>query len=331
MSRLHLPLVLLALALAACAGADETPADGRLRVVTTVSPITSIVEQVGNGRIALTGIVPEGANSHTYEPSPSIARTLAEADLIVMNGLYLEQPALELAQANRREGVPILLLGDGAISRSEWVFDFSFPQSAGHPNPHLWTSPRLAARYAGLVADALSALDPANAASYAANREAFEARIDDLDSRIRQAVATVAPEHRKLLTYHDSFPFFGADYGFDIIGAVQPADFSEPSAREVAALIEQMRTTGVPAVFGSEVFPSPVMEQIAQEAGAEFVNTLRDDDLPGEPGAPEHSYLGLMAANVRTITSALGGDASALDGFPVGPVFDGSSDAVYPQ
>ncbi len=331
MARLLLASLLLALLLAACAGDDTPPGDARLRVVTTVSPITSIVEQVGGGRIALTGLVPEGANSHTYEPPPSVARTLAEADLIVLNGLYLESPTLELAQANRRTGVPILQLGDAAISREEWVFDFSFPESEGHPNPHLWTSPRLAARYAELAADALAVLDPENGAFYAANAAAFAGRIDELDERIRAAVTTIPEAHRRLLTYHDSFPFFGSDYGFEIIGAVQPTDFSEPSAREMAALIEQVRAAGVPAVFGSEVFPSPVMEQIAQEAGAGFVDTLRDDDLPGETGAPEHSYLGLMAANVRTITTALGGDASALDGFDVSPVFDGSSDAVYPQ
>jgi ABC-type Zn uptake system ZnuABC Zn-binding protein ZnuA len=331
MVRLLLASSLLALLLAACAGGDDAPGDARLRVVTTVSPITSIVEQVGGGRIALTGLVPEGANSHTYEPPPSVARTLAEADLIVLNGLYLELPTLELAQANRRDGVPILLLGDAAIPREEWVFDFSFPESGGHPNPHLWTSPRLAARYAELAADALAGLDPENGAFYAANAAAFAGRIDDLDSRIRAAVATIPEAHRRLLTYHDSFPFFGSDYGFTIIGAVQPTDFSEPSAREVAALIEQVRAAGVPAVFGSEVFPSPVMEQIAREAGAGFVDTLRDDDLPGEPGAPEHSYQGLMLANVRTITTALGGDASALDGFDAGPVFDGPSDAVYPR
>jgi ABC-type Zn uptake system ZnuABC Zn-binding protein ZnuA len=322
---------LLALLLSACATDSGTPADGRLHVVTTVSPITSIVEQVGGGRIALTGIVPEGANSHTYEPPPSVARTLADADLIVLNGLFLEQPALELAQTNRREGVPILQLGDAAISRQEWVFDFSFPASGGHPNPHLWTSPRLAERYAELVAEALAGLDPDNGAYYAANVAAFAERIDDLDERIRAAVTTIPQAHRKLLTYHDSFPFFGSDYGFEIIGAVQPADFSEPSAREVADLIDQVRAAGVPAVFGSEVFPSPVMEQIAHEAGAGFVDTLRDDDLPGEPGEPEHSYLGLMAANVRTMTTALGGEASALDGFDVSPVFDEPSDAVFPQ
>ncbi|HXF36487.1 MAG TPA: metal ABC transporter substrate-binding protein, partial [Actinomycetota bacterium] len=119
--------------------------------------------------------------------------------------------------------------------------------------------------------------------------------------------------NRKLLTYHDSFPYFAREYGWEIIGAIQPSDFSEPTPQEVARLIDQIRRAGVPAIFGSEVFPSPVLEQIARETGARYVDDLRDDDLPGEPGEPDHSYLGLMVFDYRTFMGALGGDASAFD------------------
>ncbi|TMK35440.1 MAG: hypothetical protein E6G58_09325 [Actinobacteria bacterium] len=98
-----------------------------------------------------------------------------------------------------------------------------------------------------------------------------------------------------------------------VIGAIQPADFSAPSAQEVAALIDQIRSEHVPAIFGSEVFPSPVLAQIAQESGARYEDSLRDDDLPGDPGQPEHSYIGLMLYDVRTMVSDLGGDPAALD------------------
>jgi len=107
-----------------------------------------------------------------------------------------------------------------------------------------------------------------------------------------------------------------------VIGAIQPADFSEPSAQEVAALIDQIRTEHVPAIFGSEVFPSPVLAQIAQESGAKYEDTLRDDDLPGDTGQPEHSYVGLMLYDVRTIVTDLGGDASALDAVPTSNPYD---------
>ena len=324
--------ILFAIFAQACGGSDsEEESDGRLKVVSSVAPITSLVENVGGNRIALEGVIPEGINSHTFEPPPSVARTLAKADLIILNGLFLEEPYLEAAQASKRDDAEVLTLADKAIDRSQWVFDFSFPESGGHPNPHLWTSPPLALRYAQVVQERLSALDPDNADYFADNLRKLEARILDLDGRIASAIQTIPPQNRKLLTYHDSFPFFAPRYGMEVIGALQPSDFSQPSAREVADLITQVRDSGVPAVFGSVVFDSDVMAQIARESGAEFVDELRDDDLPGGPGDPLHSYLGMMLTNARVIVSALGGDPSALEGFDPGPVFEGESGAVYPQ
>ena len=312
-------------------GGASDDGSGTLRVVSTVSPITSLVENVGGTRIRLEGIVPEGVNSHTFEPAPSVAILVADADLIVLNGLFLEEPSLDMARANKKADAVILTLADKAITRDQWVFDFSFPEADGHPNPHLWTSPDLAIKYAELIRAELAALDPENADYYAENFGKLEERLNDLDGRIAAAVGTIPPENRKLLTYHDSFPFFSTRYGFEIIGAVQPSDFTEPSAREVASLIDQVRETGVPAVFGSEVFPSPVMEQIAKEGGAQFVDQLRDDDLPGSHGDPGHSYMGLMAANIGIMVPALGGSAEAMDGFDTGAVFEGESDAIYPE
>ncbi len=328
-------LLSVALAVAACGdgnGIDPQDADpGTLRVVTTVSPITSLVENVGGTRIRLQGIVPEGVNSHTFEPAPSVAQVMSEAALIVLNGLFLEEPSLEMAEANRKPGAVILSLADRAITQDQWVFDFSFPEAGGHPNPHLWTSPVLAIKYAELIRDELTNLDADNADYYNENYEKLRARLEDLDRRISEAVGTIPPENRKLLTYHDSFPFFGSRYGLEIVGAVQPSDFTEPSARDVAGLIDQVRKTKVPAIFGSEVFPSPVMEQIAKEGGAKFVDKLRDDDLPGSHGDPRHSYTGLMLTNVEIMVEALGGSAEALSGLDAGPVFEGESGAVYPE
>lgn len=302
-----------------------------MRVVATVSPITSLVENVGGTRIFLEGVVPEGTNSHTYEPTPSVASTLAEADLFVANGLFLEEPTIEIADANLKEGAVILTLADKAIAKEDWVFDFSFPESGGHPNPHLWTAPLMAKKYAQVVHAQLVELDPDNEDYYDSNLKELEARLEDLDRRIEAVVDTIPAENRKLLTYHDSFPIFAQRYGFEIIGAIQPSDFSEPSAREVADLIDQVQESGVPAIFGSEVFPSPVLETVARESGAEYVDDLRDDDLPGAAGDPNHNYIGLMVANMRIMAPALGGDASGLDGFDTGLVFEGQSTANYPQ
>ncbi|HXF38019.1 MAG TPA: metal ABC transporter substrate-binding protein, partial [Actinomycetota bacterium] len=221
----------------ACTAGPAGDDAGRLLAVTTVSPITNIVQNVGGCRIRVTGIVPEGVNSHTFEPAPSDAALVAEADVVFVNGLNLELPTLELAEANVRDGVPIVQLGNRTISPDEYIFDFSFPEEEGDPNPHLWTNPPYAAEYARVVAEELSKLDPGGADLYRRNLEAFLARIDELDRLVREVTTTVPPGNRKLLTYHDSFPYFAREYGWEIIGAIQPSDFSEPTPQEVARLI----------------------------------------------------------------------------------------------
>jgi ABC-type Zn uptake system ZnuABC Zn-binding protein ZnuA len=324
----YLPTLIVVLLLSACVApvapqvsaptAEPQPSaaePSQLRVVTTVSPIANIVANIGGEHIEVIGIVPEGINSHTFEPAPSDARYMAEADLIIVNGLDLEEPTINMAEANKRDGVEILFLGEQTVSPEEYVFDFSFPREAGSPNPHLWMNPFYALRYAELTKDVLSELDPANAADYTANYDAFRTRIEALDVAIQETINTIPEENRRLLTYHDSFAYFAPRYGMTVIGAIQPSDFSEPSAREVADLITQLREQEIPAIFGSEVFPSPVLDQIAQEAGAIFIDTLSDDDLPGDPGDPGNSYFGMMVENLITMTNALGGDSSLIAEF----------------
>ncbi|GAB4577471.1 MAG: metal ABC transporter substrate-binding protein [Anaerolineales bacterium] len=297
----------------ACGGAAKPIANGKLNVVTTVSPITNIVYNIGGDKINLAGIVPEGVNSHTFEPAPSVARKMAEADLIFINGLKLEEPTLALAEANKKAGGEIILLGEQTIPPNEYIYDFSFPKEAGSPNPHLWPNPTYALRYAEIVRDALVQKDPANAAYYNTNYDEFKARIEILDEAIMATVASILEPNRKLLTYHDSWAYFAPRYGMTVIGAIQPSDFAEPSAQDMAALITQIREEAVPAIFGSEVFPSPILEQIAKESGAAYVDDLRDDDLPGQPGDPSHSYLGLMVTNLKIMANALGGDPALMD------------------
>jgi ABC-type Zn uptake system ZnuABC Zn-binding protein ZnuA len=316
---------LLAAIAAACSNAGPSNGDGRVQVVTTVAPITNIVQNVAGDLVDITGIVPEGTNSHTFEPAPSDAAAMAEADVVFINGLHLEEPTRELADANVREGVEVVELGDLTITPDEYIFDFSFPREQGDPNPHLWTNLPYAKRYAEIVRDTLAELDPGNAAAYEANFEDFASRLDALDEAARAATETVPPENRKLLTYHDSFPYFAREYGWTVIGAIQPSDFAEPTAQDVANLIDQVREEQVPAIFGSEVFPSPVLEQIAAETGVEYIDDLRDDDLPGDNGDPDHSYLGLMVFDFRTFMGALGGDVSAFEDLDVTNVQPGDT------
>jgi manganese/iron transport system substrate-binding protein len=284
----------------------------KLDVATTVAPISSLARNIGGDRIRLRGIIPDATDSHTFEPAPSDARTFANADLIVVNGLHLEQPTLDLAEASKRPDTPVMALGDATITQDQWLFDFSFPESAGDPNPHLWMDVRYAMRYAELMRDWFSQADPANGDYYAANYDRLKASLDDLDTRIRDVVQTVPEQDRKLLTYHDSWAYWAREYGFEVIGAVQASDFSDPSPREVARLIDQIRELGLPAVFGSEVFPSTVLQQIASESGARFIDALRDDEPPGATDAPEHTYMGMLKDDMVVMMDALGGQGSAI-------------------
>jgi ABC-type Zn uptake system ZnuABC Zn-binding protein ZnuA len=288
--------------------------NGKLNVATTVAPISSIVRNIGGTRIDIRGIVPDGTNSHTFEPAPSDAILLSNADLIIVNGLDLEDPTIELAEANLKDGAEIYSLGDKTITPEEYAYDFSFPQEEGHPNPHLWPNVPYAMKYAELVAAKLVERDPANADYYQQNLATYLAVLRRLDEAILAAVQTIPEGQRKLLTYHDSWAYFAKHTGMTVIGAAQPSDFSEPSPQEVADLIDQIKAEKVPAIFGSEVFPSTVLEQIAEEAGAVYVDGLRDDDPPGEPGDPEHTYLGMMLKNMQLMIPALGGNIDALAG-----------------
>ncbi len=326
----------LVLALGACGsdgagdGASTPPRDdGRLEIATTVAPITSIVANIAGDRADVTGIVPEGTNSHTFEPRPSVAELLSSVDVVYLNGLSLEEPTRELAEANVGEGTGIVELGSLAIPQQDLVYDVSFPEEEGRPNPHLWTNPRLALRYAEIVAEDLAERDPGNADYYMANLEAFGGVVAELDAAMREAFATIPAEDRKLLTYHDAYAYFAEDYDWEVIGAIQVSDFDDPTPKEVADLITQIEAEGVPAIFGSEVFPSPVLEQIGREVGVRYVDVLRDDDLPGEPGTPEHSWLGLVRFDFVTMTEALGGDATALEELRVRNVAPDA--ARYPQ
>jgi ABC-type Zn uptake system ZnuABC Zn-binding protein ZnuA len=296
-------------------GWQDTLTDGsdKLDVATTVAPISSIVRNIGGDRIRLRGLIPDATNSHTFEPSPSDARTLAKADLIIVNGLHLEQPTLEMAEASKSSTAVIRQLGDSTLVRADWLFDFSFPESAGDPNPHLWMDVQYAIRYADLIRGWLGEADLANRAAYDANYAAFKSRLDELDGLIRKGVASVPTADRKLLTYHDSWAYWAREYGFTVIGAVQASDFSDPSPQEVARLIQQIRSEKVPAVFGSEVFPSPVLEQIAKESGATFVDQLRDDEPPGAPQSAEHTYVGMLKKDMQVMIGALGGDPTIFD------------------
>jgi ABC-type Zn uptake system ZnuABC Zn-binding protein ZnuA len=325
------------LALSACGGSSDTaspesasgsPSSG-LIVATTVSPLTSIVSAVAGDNVTIEGIVPEGTNSHTFEPEPQAAELLNKADLIFINGLKLEDPTLALAEANMKEGAEIVELGTVSLPEADYIYDFSFPKEEGKPNPHLWTDPGYAVAYADIVRQKLTDRDPANAAEYQANYEAFKVEADKLAEAVRADQASVPDGQLKLVTYHDAYAYFAKNFGWEVVGAIQPSSFSDPTPAEVAGLIEQIRTAGVPTIFGSEVFPSAVLEAIAAETGVRYEDSLRDDDLPGAPGEPQHSLLELLRYNYRTMISGLGGQPTQLDALVIERTVPDT--AFYPQ
>ena len=403
----------------------------RPRVVVSILPLANIVYNIGGDRIDLDAIMPPGADPHTFEPRPSDAVKLAQADLIFVNGMHLDETTLRLAQANLKDGAELIELAAAVAGPDELIYgqehhhghgemddhegdehghaeedghdddddehghaeeddhdddddehghaeeddhddeddehghaeeddhddddehghaeeddhddddehghaeedDHDDDDEHGHaeeddhageegePDPHLLLDPNFAIRYAKVIFVTLAEHDPDNRDYYESNFNEYTARLLALDEAIQAATATIPESNRRLLTYHDSFGYFAIRYGYTVIGAIQPNDTSQPSAKEVAALIDQLREEGVPAIFGSILFPADVIDQIASETGV-TVSTLLDDGLPGEPDDPEHTYIGMMVQNMRTLATALGGDPSLMDGVEVGNVPD---------
>lgn len=293
----------------------KTVTGRKVRVVSTVSPITSLVASIaGDGNVEINGIIPEGTNSHTYEPPPSAAAQVENADVVFVNGLGLEDPTLDLV-ANVAPNAVVCEIGTAVLPQSSWVYDFSFPKEGGKPNPHIWTNPPMVLSMLTLIRDVLVASDPANTDEYDSNYVKMSQLVSDFDKAVEEATSTIPAESRKLLTYHDAYAYFSIRYKFEVIGAIQPQSFEEPSTQDIANLIKQVKDSGVKAIFGSEVFPSPILEQIGKETGVRYIDVLRDDDLLGKPGDAEHTWADLMKFNYVTMVEALGGDASALEKF----------------
>ncbi|MFZ0325915.1 MAG: metal ABC transporter substrate-binding protein [Nitrososphaeraceae archaeon] len=306
----------------------DKPANSKvLNVVTSVAPIANIVKNIAGDKIGLNQLIPDGIDSHTFELTPSGAVKVQNADLVIINGLHLESGVEKVSNASRAHNPnqQLLKLADNTINRDQRIYDFSFPKEKGDPNPHLWLNVANAMNYANLTKNKLIQMDPGNAAYYKTNTDKYLALLKKLDVGIKSAVQTIPPQNRKLLTYHDSWAYFAPRYGMIVIGAVQPSDFGEPKPQEVAKLIDQVRNEKVPALFGSEVFPSKVMDQIGKEGNVKYVNTLADDVLPGKPTDPNHTYVGMMLQDMNGMIIPLGGNVSALSGINPANTFVHSS------
>jgi len=246
--------------------------------------------------------VPNAVDTHTYEPKASELRALDRAALVVLPDSDLNPEITQVARLTVGAD-KILDLNASSLSPDEYVY--REPQSRRGRNVHTWTDPTLAAKWVEPLGTALMVVVPEATAAIEA---AVRSLTDDLaafDAEIVAATSMLPAAVRKLVVYHDAWEYFGRRYDYRVVGALQAVSFAEPSAAEVARMAEQIRKEGVPAFFGSEVFPSDVMEALEDESGARYVPDLADDALPGAPGDDEHTYLGMMRRNLVIITESL--------------------------
>jgi ABC-type Zn uptake system ZnuABC Zn-binding protein ZnuA len=272
-----------------------------LRVVASTTVIADMVRQVGAGRLAaVSSVVPAGIDVEDYSPAPADLRTVSEANLLVMNGLALDRWAPKLVES-ANPGLPTLVLTDGLPVLGQGVSDDADINDNG--NPHFWLDVQYARLYVQRIHDWLVTTDPEGAATYDANTATYLAQLDELDSWIRERVATIPVERRKLVTFHEAFPYFAARYGFELVGVITPSPGQEPSAGELAELVQKVRAAQVPAVFSEAQFSPRLIETLAAEAGVTTVVTDLYNDSLGDP--PVDTYVGMMRYNVERIVQAL--------------------------
>ncbi len=264
-----------------------------LNVVTTTTVFADIVLNVGGSRVSATSIIPPGVGPEDYEPKPEDARKLAGAQLIVSNGVGLDD-FLERLLTSAGGNQPRLVLGDGVP-----VITVD-----GEPNPHFWLDPTLVRDYyLPAIAAKLTALDPAGKATYDANVASYGATLDGLDANLKTKVEEIPPANRKLVMFHDAFPYFAKHFGLELVGVVVANVGQEPTAGELAALVEKVKAAGVRAVFSEAQFNAKLSETLAQEAGVTKVVTTLYNDALGP--APADTYVGMMRWNVDQIVAAL--------------------------
>ena len=288
----------LALLVAGCRPTGSAqPAGNGLSVVATSTVFGDLVRNVGGDLVSVTSLVPANADVHTFSPSPSDIRAVAGARLLVMNGLGLDDWLRDTVVNAAATGTPLVELGANLPG-----VELLPGEEPGTQNPHLWMAVPYAELYVGRIVAALGAADPAHAADFSGQGDAYKSRLATLDQHILDQIATIPAADRKLVTFHDAFPYFAREYGIEIVGVAVEAPGQDPSAGEIAALIQAIRGAGVKAIFSESQFPTALVDQIARETGAKVVAQLYDDSL-GDP--PVTSYEALIQWDVDQLVGAL--------------------------
>jgi len=287
--------LIVGLALGAC-GDEGGHGDGEapVRAVATLEIFADMVRNVGGERVDVDALLPSGADPHTFDLAPNRVADIARADIVFMNGLALEE-SIEDVIANNAEG-PVVRLSSGLpITERD-------PEAAVNVNPHAWLDVRLAALYVETIRDELIAIDPEGRATYEANATAYLERLGDLDRAMEETVASIPEANRKLVTFHDAFPYLAERYGLEVVAVVVPSPGQEPSAQAVADLVRTLESEGVPAVYKEPQFNAEVLDRAASEAGVRVLDLLSDAYIEGVD-----SYVGLMEFNIAQLREGLGG------------------------
>lgn len=292
-------LTLVALLVGACGpagGASPSPS-GALPVVTTTTVFADLVQNVGGDLVAVTSLAGKNVDVHTFAATPADIRSVSGAKLLVMNGLGLDDWLEDTITSAAATGTPLVKLGVGLPG-----VEILPGEDPGTQNPHLWMNVKYAELYVDRIAAALASADPVHAADYAARAGAYKVRLDALDAAVRSKVATIPEANRKLVMFHDAFPYFAQAYGITIVGVAVNAPGQDPSAAETAALITAIKAAGVKAIFSESQFPTKLVDQLAAETGATVVADLYDDAL-GDP--PVTSYEALITWDADKLAAAL--------------------------
>jgi len=286
----RIALLVLFAALATPSFAQE-----KLKVVATFSILSDLVKNVGGDRVDARTLVGPNGDAHVYQPSPSDAKTLADAKVVFVNGLGFEGWMERLIKASGSKA-PVVTATKGVKPRKS--------DDVGGADPHAWQSVANAKIYVANIRDGLSAADPAGKASYEASAAAYLAQLDALDAEVKAAIDRIPADRRRIITTHDAFGYFAAAYGVSFIAPQGVSTESEVSAKDVAKIITQIRKQRIPAVFLENVTDDRLLKRIGAESGARIGGTLYSDALTDGQGAAP-SYLDMMRHNVRQLAQAL--------------------------
>jgi zinc/manganese transport system substrate-binding protein len=269
-------------------------AQDRLNVVASFSILGNFVKNIGGDQVNVTTLVGPNGDVHVYAPAPADAKKIADAKLLVINGLGLEGWLPRLLQASGSKA-PIVTATRGIASL----------KLGSDADPHAWQSVANAKVYVANIREALAAADPADAEVFLANAGRYQAELDALEAEVRAAVEKIPPARRKVISTHDAFGYFAAAYGVEFVAPEGVSTETEPSARDVGAIVRQIKSAKIPAVFLENISDPRLVSQIAAETGAKVGGTLFSDALTDEKGVCP-TYIAMVRHNIKALTSALG-------------------------